>query len=184
MTSFEYFSAMVSLILGLGIAQILAGIGRIAQYKGVRLYWVHGLWAALLLHFHFSMWWTFWSDREALQLNYASFVLLLLGPMLLFFAARLLIPDFSDPGEADLTDYFYGVRRIFLLVILGFFINNTFIDNVLTGERPSLAGIMPHLESEAIPVLIALVFPHRWVQGAAVAYVALAAIIGVLVEIW
>lgn len=184
MTPFEYFSAMVSLILGLGIAQILAGIGRIVQYKGVRHYWVHGLWTVLLLHFHFSMWWKFWSDREALQLNYASFVLLLMGPMLLFFAARLLMPDFSDPGEADLTDYYYGVRRIFLSVILVFFIDNTFINYVLTGEAPSLSGVMPHIEFEAIPVLIALVCPRRWVQGAVVAYVALAAITSVLLEIW
>ncbi|MEJ2516145.1 MAG: hypothetical protein P8102_13135 [Gammaproteobacteria bacterium] len=183
MTPFEYFSAMLSLILGLGIAQILAGVGRILQYKGVRMYWVHALWAVLLLHFHFSLWWKFWSVREALQLNYASFVLLLLGPMLLFFSARLLIPDFSDPGEADLSDYYYSVRRIFLSVILVFFINGMFIDNVLTGEHLELTDIASHAESEAIPVLIAILYSQRWVQGAAAVYVAMAAVFSVIAEI-
>ena len=53
MTFFEYISVMVSVILALGIARLLGGLGELlVRRASKRTYWVHSLWMLLysLLH--------------------------------------------------------------------------------------------------------------------------------------
>jgi hypothetical protein len=48
--TFAYLSVLTSIVLGLGIARLLTGLGRLIQARGRgRLYWVPVLWALDLL---------------------------------------------------------------------------------------------------------------------------------------
>ena len=58
MTFFEYVAVLVSIIVALGIAQILSGIARtIEKPEGQEIYWVHLLWSTWLFVYLIFFWW-------------------------------------------------------------------------------------------------------------------------------
>jgi hypothetical protein len=60
-------------------------------------------------------WWIFWSLREGVAWNIASFLWILLVPSLLFLQATALVT--TDPsGVASWRDHFYAIRRGFFSV--------------------------------------------------------------------
>ena len=59
MDAFEYISVLTSIILGLGMAQLLLGVSRIIQDpEHVKPYWVHLSW--VLTMFIYSVFWWWW----------------------------------------------------------------------------------------------------------------------------
>src|SRR2546427_9022818 len=80
MDAFNYLTAMVSVILGLGLTQLFAGIGNLDQIRRrVKLYWLHSAWVLLLIVLHIHMWWSFWALRGVGHWTYATFVYDLIG---------------------------------------------------------------------------------------------------------
>ena len=58
MEAFEYFVVMSSLILGLGIAQILMGFSDlVAHYKEVKFSLTHSIYAVVVFLIHLQDWW-------------------------------------------------------------------------------------------------------------------------------
>ena len=75
MSDFEYASVVVSIVLALGIADILRFLGDTVREPGAcRVYWVHFLWILVLLSLHIEFWWRMWNFRHVLYI----------GPMLAF----------------------------------------------------------------------------------------------------
>ena len=82
MDAFNYLWVMVSIVLGLGLTQLFAGIGNLVQIRRrVKLYWLHSLWVLLLVGLHLHMWWSFWALRGIADWSYGAFVYILFGPM-------------------------------------------------------------------------------------------------------
>ena len=58
MTTFEYLAVLVSVIVGLGITQLLGGVARLITHRTEhKLYWVHLVWAATIFLSLVSFWW-------------------------------------------------------------------------------------------------------------------------------
>jgi len=58
--TFNYLSVMISIILGVGLTQLFAGIGNLLQVRHrVKQYWLHGLWVLILIVAHVHLWWSF-----------------------------------------------------------------------------------------------------------------------------
>ena len=67
MTVFEYLSVLMSVIFGLGITHLLAGISKVIHHRDtMRIYWVHIAWAFNLLVYILAIWWGmfWWSTAE------------------------------------------------------------------------------------------------------------------------
>ncbi len=57
-SAFEYVTVLISIILGLGITQILTGIADLFQKSDrVKFYWPHILWVLFVLILHIQEWW-------------------------------------------------------------------------------------------------------------------------------
>ena len=57
-SAFEYVTVLISIVLGLGITQILTGVADlIHQSKRVRVYWPLMIWVLLVLVMHVQEWW-------------------------------------------------------------------------------------------------------------------------------
>ena len=114
---FEYLGVILSVIMGLGVTHILAGVSKtIHQRKTVKLYWVQLLWALNILIYIVTIWWGmfWWSGLE--EWSYFQFLLLILYTILLYFCASLIFPwDFS--GDFDFEDHFYQTRPWFFAVL-------------------------------------------------------------------
>ena len=71
MTHFEYIAVAVSIILGLGVIQLLSNLDRVlAQH---RRYWLHSAWVLMLFWILVLNWWAFWDLKDvAWNLGYFS----------------------------------------------------------------------------------------------------------------
>ncbi|CAN5500224.1 hypothetical protein BH10BAC4_BH10BAC4_16160 [soil metagenome] len=130
MTPFEYVSVMISIILGLGITQIMTGVADLVhQWGKVKLYWPHLLWIVLVFVLHIQEWWETYELRVFESWRLPTFLFFSLYPVNLFILARILFP--FNPQEGDVVDlkqfYFKNYRKFFLsfmiLIILSIISN-------------------------------------------------------------
>ncbi|MBY0435983.1 MAG: hypothetical protein K2U26_17975 [Cyclobacteriaceae bacterium] len=117
MTPFEYVSVLVSIILGLGITQIMSGIADLVhQWNKVKLYWPHSLWILFIFIMHIQEWWITYELRTYTSWRLPTFLFFILYPVNLFILARILFPISSTEHDTDMKAfYFANFRKFFLL---------------------------------------------------------------------
>ena len=114
MDEFNYLSVLVSIILGLGITQLLTGIGRLLQNRDrVKLYWPTIASVLILLVVHVLVWWTLFELRAESEWTFPGFLAVLLLPILLYLLSALALPDFGDAVADDLRQHYYANSRWF-----------------------------------------------------------------------
>ncbi len=174
MSLFEYVTVIISMILALAVGQLLLGAAGLAKNRTrVRGYLPHAVWMLFLFLLVILLWWTQWDLRE-LTWTFASFVYVLLPPVVLFFAVAILLPD--DPGgrEHDLEEHFFAVRSIFLSIMFVYGVITWFDGPILQGQAVFgpvggvvlvyLAGVSWGLmtENRRAHLVIPLVFLMLW----------------------
>jgi len=112
MSTAEYLSVLVSIIIGLGISQVLSGVANLLVDRArVRFYWVWGVAVAMVFLASVQFWWSTFSVGGAVATNFFSFIFFLLSPIVLYLAAVVVLPDFEGEGEIDLRAHFLANRR-------------------------------------------------------------------------
>ena len=124
MDTFNYLSVMISIILGVGLTQLFAGIGNLLQVRHrVKQYWLHSLWVLILIVSHLHLWWSFWALRESVAWTYPLFMYVLIGPAGLVIAGHIIIPgEFYEEvaeGRFDLRHHYYNTSRLFFGIFAG-----------------------------------------------------------------
>jgi hypothetical protein len=101
MSLFEYVAVIVAVIIGMGVTQILQGVGGLLEARTrVRLYWVHLVFTGIILVGHFQFWWLFWSSRQVEAWSFFPFLFLLLQPIILYLISTLGFPEFAGTGKS------------------------------------------------------------------------------------
>ena len=120
MTPFEYVTVLISIILGLGITQIMTGVADIIhQWDKMKLYWPHLLWILLTFIMHIHEWWYTYDLKKHESWYLISFLFLILYPIMLFVLARILFPFGAMETETDFKlFYFNNYRKFFLIVMI------------------------------------------------------------------
>jgi hypothetical protein len=117
MDGFSNLSVMVSIVLGLGLTQLFAGIGNLVQVRRrVKLCWLHSLWVPLLIVLHLHMWWSFWALRGVAEWTYAIFVYVIFGPGALVIASHITIPELLD-GRIDVERHYFDTSPLFFGIL-------------------------------------------------------------------
>lgn len=139
MSEFEYVVVMVSVVLGLGITQILAGTTLSIQQPGrIRPDPVHGAWVAYMMLQHLQTWWVIWVARDDLpELNLGTFIVLMGNPVLLYLATSVLLPP-RMTRRLVLREHFEQVRRSFFVLFGASAVWGIVTVRVLTGYLPPL----------------------------------------------
>lgn len=134
LSPFEYVSVLISIILGLGITQIVTGIADIIHHqKRVKLYWPHTLWMVIIFFLHIQEWWNIYDLREIYVWRLPTFLFISLYPINLFILARLLFPahDHEDV-ELDYKKFYYSsYKKFFAAIICSAFLSGA--ENLLLG---------------------------------------------------
>ena len=123
MNHFEYVMVLISIIIGLGIAHILLGLGGIVDRltgRGdrLRLGVAHGAWLAhTFLWLVLFWWWQFRLEVIWEEWTIGFYFFLVMYAVVLFLIAVILVPRTWD-GVTDLGDFFLRRRAWFYSVWL------------------------------------------------------------------
>jgi hypothetical protein len=97
---FGYLTVLISIILGLGIAHLLAGVARaVSRRKTTVFYWPTFVWILVLLILIVQVWWVDFALSRQTQWTLPGFASTLLIPATLYFMSFLILPETSDMRE-------------------------------------------------------------------------------------
>jgi len=113
MDLFEYILILTSVLYALAVAQVLAGVSRMAQSTTmVRGYLPQKIWMFNLFLLIFLVWWATWEFRNV-EWTFPHYAYLLVAPTLLFFVCSLLTPRQFGRDTVDIEAHFKRVQRPF-----------------------------------------------------------------------
>ena len=113
----KFLMFFFAVLVGLGFVRLINALAAYLQNREkVRIYWVHASWVAFMILLYINIWWGLWAYRDVESWTYFSYLLLLTGPLSLFLATSLLVPEIeqitSDGEEPIATDeFFFKVHR-------------------------------------------------------------------------
>jgi hypothetical protein len=108
MSRFEFSSVLVSIVLAIGVAEVLRTWGQmIRQRRRARPYWVHVGWMALMLLLSIQFWWSLWDLQAWPEWGFFEYVLFLLPFLTLVVLTFLLCPDLQTDVESGMEAYFF-----------------------------------------------------------------------------
>lgn len=164
MDYFSYLSVLISIVLGLGITNLLMGIARIIQMRTrVVIYWPTMVWMLTLLLIHIQTWWTMFGLRQIEHWTFVGFTVTLMQPIMLFLLSALVLPDFDRDEAPDLKRNYYAQRRWFFgffIALLGVSIARNF---TLSGRVQQGTDLAFHLLF-FVGALAAMIFPSEFVH--------------------
>jgi len=134
MTEFEYLAVLVSIILGLGITHLLAGVGRTIHRRAeLDVDSLHSLWTATTFLMLVLNWWVFFQSRTFTNWSFGVFLVVILWAVLFYLMTVVLYP----PDLAEAEDY-GGVFERDRQWFLGLFVASSLSDIGLTALRGDL----------------------------------------------
>ena len=111
MNLFEFLVILLSLIVGLGIAEILSGIARsLKRSTSLEISWTHG--AATLAVFIglLQTFWESWGLRTLETWTFPAMLLMLGSPICLYLVAYILFPEQDE--LVGLNEYYFDRARL------------------------------------------------------------------------
>ncbi len=109
----EYILALMSIVIGLAMTQLLSGAAQIAQHsKPLRTYWVHTAWMVYLFITLIHFWWWEFGLMRIQTWTFLPYAFVICFAVLLYFLVALLVPQ-QLGDETDLKEYYYSRRRWF-----------------------------------------------------------------------
>jgi hypothetical protein len=177
MDAFSYLSVLLSIILGLAIAQVLQGYRAVLLARGrVRLSAPVLIWSGLLLLFAAQAWWASFGLRDREHWDFLSFAVILLQMILLYMLTAVVFPDVAPSGTVDLVEHFDKHRRAFFGFLIAMLIASVSKDLVFDHRLPSTTNLLFHLVG-VVTSVVGIVWKSARVQFA-LALVAVAGFLG------
>jgi len=113
-SEFEFVSVLISMVVGLAIAQLLQGVAQAVHERGqARIDSVHMVWTAIVLLNLALNWWVLFSWRDHEVWSFTLFLSLVVWAVALYLPVVFLYPPRKPPSESWASVYTSN-RRWFL----------------------------------------------------------------------
>jgi hypothetical protein len=146
MDAFSYLSVLNSIVLGLGVASLLAGLAAMVRARDrIVMYWPLPAQMGLIFLIHVQLWWALFALRARTQWSFLEFLVVLLQPVLAYLAAAFLVPDIRDGETLDLKRAYFREARWFFTAILLLVLDSLVKTLVLTGALPNAKDLAGHV---------------------------------------
>lgn len=143
MDEFNYLFVLVSIVLGLGITQLLTGLSQLLQNPGKSsVYFPSFIWFFILLVVHVQTWWTLFGLRSIENWNFVQFFVVLLQPIGLYLLSTLALPLQSN---GSIEEYYFRNRKWFFTILAACLLFSLMRDLVLYGELPERRNLAFHV---------------------------------------
>jgi hypothetical protein len=144
-SQFDYLAVLISIVLGLGIANVLSGFGAIVQARArLKLYAPTFFHMANIFVIHVQMWWTMFGLREVRHWNFAQFLVVLMQPVLVYLMSVFIVPAIPPEGRVDLKELYFREHGWFsgglMLTILDSLARNVAVG----GHLPETPDLIAH----------------------------------------
>ena len=132
MDRFEFLMVLMSIIIGLGLSELLTNVARqIRARKTSRPFWVHSGVVILMFLAFLQIWWEAWDLRVIEVWTFPALLMMLAAPAGLFVISHVMYPDVIE--DADLEDYYFRNSRVLWSIA-------AFVVIAATGFRPLAFG--------------------------------------------
>ena len=135
MTRFEFLSVLISIVIALGMSDIVSTWGTLLRSRrAVSFYWLHTAWTLIVLLLFIQFWWGFWNFRTVSDWSFGMLIAVVGEAILMVLAGALITPPRESDKTLDLRKFFFDNNRIFfmlgalLIVMLGL------VDYVVAGQ--------------------------------------------------
>ena len=156
MDVFEFILVLVTVIVSLGIAELLGGVVRVLRHE-LKPGHLHWLWILLVFNMQIQWLWYSWNYRDRGSWQFPEFMLLIAPPILLYMSAAVLFPSTSE-GD-DLDEHFFRRRRPFFLLAIAtvffFGLSHRFL------EGGDLISVTNAFRLALVSVCVGLIFTTR-----------------------
>ena len=169
----QWATVTVGMLVGLGVTRVLTCCAAVVRSRDIsRPDWIPVVWAAVIFLMELHHWWELQNGIQAIQAwSFPVFLMLLASPLLLYFAAVMVLPvNELKPGES--YQQIFDRHGHWALMPIGATYLEVVSENVLFwGVNPFNAWTALHFVLAALPFIA--FFSVRWVHGViAVLYLA------------
>lgn len=164
MDAFGYLSVLISIILGLAIAQVLQGYRALLLARGrTRVDPVPLIWSGLVLLFAAQAWWASFGLNARHNWDFLDFAVILIQMGIIYMLSALVLPDVPPEQPVDLARHFSRHRKAFFIFLIAMLASSLAKELVLEHRVSSLLNLIFHAVF-AVAALAGIVFSERKVQ--------------------
>ena len=162
MESFNYLSVLISIILGLAIAQVLQGVrGLVLTRSKVKLYTPTIVWTGMALLIAIQVWWASFSMRQEASWNFLGLLTIVLQAISVYMIAALILPDARADDAVDLREHYFAHRHWFFGALLAAIVFSLLKELVIYGRLPRLLDMGFQL-SFGVIAITAMLLRQEW----------------------
>ncbi len=125
MSIFEYASGILTIVIGLGVAHLLGGLGNVIRArKRITMSMAPLIWMVGQVFMMVGWWWALWHWLSSIEeLSVWLFLPFFVASVCWYLAARLSVPEISAEGDTHLWEEFSEVRfPFFSLLFVAYFV--------------------------------------------------------------
>jgi hypothetical protein len=164
MTAFGYLSVLISIILGLAIAQVLQGYRALLLARArSHVDAVPLIWSGLVLLFAAQAWWASFGLNARTQWDFLDFAVILIQMGLIYMLAAIVLPDVPAEQPVDLAHHFARHRKAFFIFLVAMLTSSLTKELVLEHRLASPINLVFHVVFVAAAVA-GILFSGRKVQ--------------------
>ncbi len=166
MDAYSYLSVLFSIVLGLAITQLLSGFAAMVRARGrATMYWPVPVQMAATFLITVQTWWALFALHAREQWTFASFLVVLMQPVMLYLMAAFITPDLSGDARVDMREAYYRESRWFFGAGVAAVVVSLMKTLMLTGRLPNRADLVGHAVF-AVGGLVGLISKNEFVHKA------------------
>lgn len=145
MDAYSYLSVLLSIVLGLAITQLLGGFAAMVRARArTTMYWPMPVQMAATFLISVQTWWALFALHAREQWTFASFLVVLMQPVMLYLMAAFITPDLSGDARVDLREAYFRESRWFFGAGVAAVAVSLIKTLMLTGRLPNHADLVGH----------------------------------------
>lgn len=157
---FEYLMVLVSVVIGLGVTEILTGAANLIRVRDeVRFYWIHGAFQVGVFFALLQQWWEFWDLEGVGTISFVAVLAILIPPIILVLVAHLLYPRHASP--VDLEAYYFRQSPILWSLVIAGTVEGTFLQPLIFGDPILHPANLSGIPMVALSLVLALTRSRR-----------------------
>ncbi|MEN8161218.1 MAG: hypothetical protein ABFS41_14190 [Myxococcota bacterium] len=135
MSRFEYLSVLVSIVIALGISEVVSTWGRLLRNRArVRFYGLHAFWTLFVVVLMVQMWWGFWNFRTVESWTFLALLGVVIECIVMVLSALVLLPTVEAREPIDLRQHYFAQCRLFFLLGCLLVLQLTTLDLFVLGQ--------------------------------------------------